>query len=76
VHFLVAAGCGGLAEIWETWSLADYLAQLAVYAELGPPAFVTLAAQAGFKPPPRARAAERLEGDDLVNFLAAFPDGG
>ncbi len=46
---------------------------MATYAEYGPPPFVTLAAQAGFRPSSPRRAAARYEGQDLVNFLAAFP---
>lgn len=44
-----------------------------VFAEDGPPLFITMAAYAGFKRKPKRTDDDTLEGEDLFNFLAAFP---
>jgi len=49
---------------------------MAVFAAYGPPAFVSLAAIAGFRPAPPGAESAVYEGQDLVNFLAAFPGAG
>ncbi|HUO12653.1 MAG TPA: hypothetical protein VMU37_07845 [Caulobacteraceae bacterium] len=41
------------------------------WAREGPPAYIAVAAYLGLRQP--RRRADTLEGQDLVNFLAAFP---
>jgi hypothetical protein len=49
---------------------------MAVYSVYGPPPFVSLAAMAGFRPPAARGAGAALhDGEDLIDFLAAFPGG-
>ncbi len=40
----------------------------------GPPAYIAAAACLGLRQP-RRRSSDALDGQDLVNFLAAFPGG-
>jgi hypothetical protein len=41
----------------------------------GPPAYIAAAAYLGLRKP-APRAPDNLEGEDLLNFLTAFPGGG
>ncbi len=52
-------------------------AQREHWAEVAPPPYISLAALIGFKGKPRARATgpEFLQGEDLLNYLRAFPGG-
>jgi hypothetical protein len=41
----------------------------------GPPTYIAAAAYLGLRRPRPAAAADTLEGQDLMNFLGAFPGG-
>lgn len=53
--------------------MIEFLAQIDVYREHGPPAFISAAVAIGFKPPPKRTDNDFLDGEDLANFLQAFP---
>lgn len=54
----MAAGCGDWDAIEQAWPLARYHAMQAHWRAHGPPAHVSLAALAGFRPP---AAPERID---------------
>ncbi|HTX50263.1 MAG TPA: hypothetical protein VME40_12840 [Caulobacteraceae bacterium] len=58
----------------KTWNLRRYRALIRHWRREGPPTYVALAAYLGLRQPGRRRA-DALEGQDLINFLAAFPGG-
>jgi hypothetical protein len=57
------------------WNLHRYSALMRHWRREGPPAYIAVAAYLGLRESPR-RAADLLEGPDLLNLLAAFPGGG
>jgi hypothetical protein len=57
-----------------TWNLRRYRALIRHWRREGPPAYVAVAAYLGLREPSRSRT-EPLEGQDLINYLAAFPGG-
>jgi hypothetical protein len=58
----------------ETWNLRRYRSLVRYWAREGPPVHIVAAAALGLRRP-SARAADVLSGDDLTNFIAAFPGG-
>jgi hypothetical protein len=52
------------------WNLHRYGALVRHWSREGPPAYVAAAAYLGLRKPAPSGA---LEGEDLANFLAAFP---
>jgi hypothetical protein len=66
----VAAGCGDWDRIEERWPLSRVEALHAHWRRCGPPAHVSLAALAGFRPP---APDERIDDpDDLARRLRAI----
>ncbi|WP_174301869.1 hypothetical protein [Caulobacter sp. S45] len=60
---LVAAGCGDWDRIERKWPLSRYRAMQAHWRRHGPPAHISLAALAGFRPP---APAERIDDPDAL----------
>jgi hypothetical protein len=56
------------------WNLHRYAALVRYWSQEGPPVHMAAAAFLGLRKP-RARPRDSLAGQDLINFLGAFPGG-